>query len=163
MATTRRMLGVGEVSRRSGLPVSTLHFYEQRGLIASERNSGNQRRYAPEVLRRLAVIKVAQRAGIPLDELRGSLGPCASSARLDANQWRKVSSTWRDSLDERIEMLVRLRDELDRCIGCGCLSLTDCPLRNPDDVLGREGPGARILERPRKGRMSRGRRSSDDG
>jgi len=119
-----RLLTVGEVARRAGVPVSTIHFYERKGLIISTRNPGNQRRFAPVVLRYIAIIKVAQRTGIPA-----------------------LSSHWRKDLDARMTRLQRLRDELDTCIGCGCLSLTKCPLYNPRDTLGREGPGARILER----------------
>jgi MerR family redox-sensitive transcriptional activator SoxR len=142
-----RRLSVGEVAQRSGVAVSTLHFYETKGLISSVRNSGNQRRYTPDVLRYIAVIKVAQRAGIPLDEIQEALGPYEPGQRLTAAQWKVVASKWRANLDVRITRLQRLRDEMTSCIGCGCLSMKDCPLRNPEDVLGQEGPGARILER----------------
>ena len=144
-----RALTVGEVARRSGVPVSTVHFYESKGLIASTRNSGNQRRFESVVLRYIAIIKVAQRTGIPLEEIREAMARFPQdSNKLTPAQWKQLSSQWRANLDERIRKLTRLRDELDTCIGCGCLSLKDCPLRNPDDVLGREGPGPRILERP---------------
>lgn len=145
-----RRLSVGEVARRSGLAVSTLHFYESKGLIVSERNAGNQRRYPPTVLRYLSIVKVAQRVGIPLEEIRRTLGQYRAGDKLTAGQWRAISSRWRKSIDERLQRLTRLRDDLDGCIGCGCLSLKDCPLRNPGDVLGLEGPGARILDRPTK-------------
>jgi len=143
-----RLMTVGEVAHRAGVPVSTIHFYESKGLITSTRNAGNQRRFSAAVLRYIAVIKVAQRSGIPLEEIKNALGRFPPGDKLTAAQWRTLSSAWRTSLDERIKRLTRLRDELDRCIGCGCLSLTDCPLRNPGDVLGAEGAGARILERP---------------
>lgn len=145
---SKRVLSVGEVARRSGVPISTVHFYESKGLISSTRNAGNQRRFAPVMLRYIAVIKVAQRAGIPLEEIRQTLGSYPPGSKLTAAQWHEISSLWRGMLDERIKRLTRLRDEMDRCIGCGCLSLEDCPLRNPNDVLGEKGPGARILERP---------------
>lgn len=143
-----RLLTVGEVARRAGVPVSTIHFYETKGLITSTRNAGNQRRFASVVLRHIAVIKVAQRTGIPLEEIKEALGRFPAGSKLTAEQWRELSSHWHASLDERIKKLTRLRDELDSCIGCGCLSLEECPLRNPQDALGAEGPGPRILERP---------------
>jgi len=142
-----RLLSVGEVARRAGVPVSTIHFYETKGLIASTRNPGNQRRFAAVVLRYIAIIKVAQRTGIPLEEIKTALSRYPPGSKLTAAQWRALSSHWRKDLDERITRLQRLRDELDTCIGCGCLSLTKCPLYNPQDKLGQEGPGARILER----------------
>lgn len=143
-----RFLSVGEVAARSGVAVSTVHFYESRGLIGSIRTPGNQRRYTPGVLRYIAVIKVAQRAGVPLDEVREALGDYRPEVRVTAAQWRSVASRWRASLEDRIARLQRLRDELDQCIGCGCLSLKDCPLRNPQDSLAAQGPGPQILERP---------------
>ena len=142
-----RMLSVGEVARRAGVAVSTLHFYEKMGLIASVRTSGNQRQFPAHVLRYVAVIKVAQRAGIPLKEIKQALDAYPSDGKLAAGQWRDISTQWRDNLNDRIIMLTRLRDELDGCIGCGCLSLEDCPLRNPADKFGEQGPGAGILER----------------
>ncbi|WP_251976177.1 redox-sensitive transcriptional activator SoxR [Salinicola avicenniae] len=145
---TGRLLSVGEVSRRSGLAVSAIHFYETKGLIGSVRSPGNQRRYFPNVLRYLAIIKVAQRTGIPLGEIGEALGPYEPGARMTADDWGRVATHWRSALDSRIRDLERLRDELDGCIGCGCLSLEACPLRNPDDTLSREGPGPRIFERP---------------
>lgn len=140
------VLTVGEVAARSGVAVSTLHFYEQQGLIHSWRNSGNQRRYAREVLRRVAVIKVAQRTGIPLAEIREALAALPESRTPTAEDWQRLSIRWRSELDERILRLQKLRDQLDGCIGCGCLSLGVCPLRNPWDKLGAEGPGPRLLD-----------------
>jgi MerR family redox-sensitive transcriptional activator SoxR len=142
-----RMLSVGDVAKRSGVAVSTIHFYESKGLISSIRTQGNQRRYTPGILRYIAIIKVAQRAGIPLDEIQEALGDYQPLVRVTAAQWRSVASRWRLNLDDRINRLQRLRDELDRCIGCGCLSLTECPLRNPNDELVQEGPGPHLLER----------------
>ena len=141
-----RAMTVGEVAARSGVAVSTLHFYEQQGLIHSWRNSGNQRRYAREVLRRVAVIKVAQRTGIPLAEIREALATLPENRTPTADDWHRLSTKWRADLDERIERLQKLRDQLDGCIGCGCLSLGVCPLRNPWDKLGEEGPGPRLLD-----------------
>lgn len=141
-----RSLTVGEVARRSGVPVSTLHFYETKGLIASTRNAGNQRRFPSLVLRTIAIIKVAQRTGIPLEEIKRALGRYPPNSKLTAAQWGEMSSAWREDLNARIRTLQALRDSLDNCIGCGCLSLDDCPLRNPGDALGQDGSGPRILE-----------------
>jgi len=143
-----RQLAIGEVASRSGVAVSTVHFYEAKGLIQSIRTEGNQRRFPALVLRRIAIIKVAQRAGISLEEIKITLESYPPDSKLTAKQWQKLSLGWRSNMNERIERLTRLRDELDQCIGCGCLSLQDCPLRNPDDRLGQEGSGPRILERP---------------
>jgi MerR family redox-sensitive transcriptional activator SoxR len=142
----RRPLTVGEVARRSGVAVSTLHFYEAKGLIRSARSAGNQRRYPREVLRRVAVIKAAQRLGISLAEIREALSALPDHRTPTAADWRRLSARWRAKLDARIRTLMRLRDALDGCIGCGCLSIKDCPLRNPWDVLSEEGPGPRLLD-----------------
>jgi MerR family transcriptional regulator, redox-sensitive transcriptional activator SoxR len=139
-------LGVGEVAARSGVAVSAIHFYEAKGLIRSRRNPGNQRRYPREVLRLVAVIKVAQRIGIPLAMIRDALGTLPHGRTPTAGDWRKLSAVWRQRLDERIERMMRLRDSLTGCIGCGCLSLKVCPLRNPKDRLGEQGPGPRLLD-----------------
>jgi MerR family redox-sensitive transcriptional activator SoxR len=144
--TTHSQLTVGEVARRSGVAISTLHFYEAQGLIHSWRNHGNQRRYPREVLRRVAVIKVAQRTGIPLAEIREALSTLPDNRTPDAADWARLSKRWRTDLDGRINRLIRLRDQLDGCIGCGCLSLGVCPLRNPWDELGAQGPGPRLLD-----------------
>jgi MerR family redox-sensitive transcriptional activator SoxR len=144
--TMPRELSVGEVAERSGVAVSTLHFYESKGLIHSQRNRGNQRRYPRGVLRRVAVIKVAQRTGIPLSEIAEALSILPHDRPLTAKDWRRLSETWKARLDERIDRLTKLRNQLDGCIGCGCLSMQECPLRNPWDALGAEGPGPRLLE-----------------
>jgi MerR family transcriptional regulator, redox-sensitive transcriptional activator SoxR len=151
MATTNhppvsKQLTVGEVAARSGVAVSTLHFYEAQGLIQSWRNRGNQRRYPREVLRRVAVIKVAQRTGIPLAEIREALATLPDNRTPAAADWARLSRRWREDLDDRINRLIRLRDQLDGCIGCGCLSLGICPLRNPWDKLAAQGPGPRLLD-----------------
>ena len=142
----KRELTVGEVAKRSGVAVSALHFYETKGLIKNWRNAGNQRRYARDVLRRVALIKVAQKTGIPLLEIRRALKSLPGERTPTAEDWKKLSAGWRAELNERIERLTRLRDQVDGCIGCGCLSLGICPLRNPQDTLGRQGPGPRILD-----------------
>jgi MerR family transcriptional regulator, redox-sensitive transcriptional activator SoxR len=143
------MLSVGELARRSGVAVSTLHFYERRGMIRSVRTAGNQRRYAREVLRRVALIRVAQRVGISLtdiDKALASLPPDAIPTRAD---WQRLSEDWRADLDDRIAQLKRLRDTLDDCIGCGCLSIEKCRLRNPKDRLGEHASGPQRLLTPR--------------
>jgi MerR family redox-sensitive transcriptional activator SoxR len=141
-----RPLTVGEVAVRSGVAVSTLHFYEAKGLIRGWRSKGNQRRYGREVLRRVAIIKVAQRVGIPLAEIAAALATLPSGRPPNAEDWRQLSTVWRADLDARIERLTKLRDHLDGCIGCGCLTIKDCPLRNPLDVLSEQGPGPRLLD-----------------
>jgi MerR family redox-sensitive transcriptional activator SoxR len=138
-------LSVGEVARRSGVAVSTIHFYEAKGLIRSWRSAGNQRRYPRGVLRRVAVIKVAQRTGIPLADIRAALAALPQDRAPSAKDWDRLSMRWRAELDLRIVHLTQLRDQLDSCIGCGCLSLTECPLRNPRDALAAQGAGPRLL------------------
>ena len=139
-------LTVGQVAARSGVAVSALHFYEAKGLIESHRTSGNQRRYGGDVLRRVAIIKVAQRAGIPLAAIKERLAELPTRQKVTAADWGRMSTAWRDDLTERIGRLTRLRDQLASCIGCGCLSLEDCPLRNPWDELSEAGPGPRLLD-----------------
>ena len=128
----KALLTPGEVAKRSGVAVSALHFYESKGLIKSIRNAGNQRRYTRDVLRYVAIIKIAQRIGIPLATIGDAFGVLPEGHSLSAKEWKELSSQW--------------RDELDGCIGCGCLSRSDCPLRNPGDRLGEQGTGARLLE-----------------
>jgi MerR family transcriptional regulator, redox-sensitive transcriptional activator SoxR len=142
----RKELSVGEVAARSGVAVSAIHFYEAQGLIRSQRTPGNQRRYRREVLRLVAVIKVAQRIGIPLAMIRDALATLPHGRTPTAADWRKLSAVWKRALEERIERMMRLRDSLAGCIGCGCLSLKVCPLRNPKDRLGEQGPGPRLLD-----------------
>ncbi|MDH1470362.1 MULTISPECIES: redox-sensitive transcriptional activator SoxR [Shewanella] len=138
-------LSVGEVAKRSGVAVSALHFYETKGLITSTRNGGNQRRYERSVLRRIAIIRVAQQAGLPLHEIKAHLDTLPNSA-ISAKEWSELSKEWHAMLTKRIQTLIMLRDKMEGCIGCGCLSLSDCPLRNPDDELAKEGPGAHLLD-----------------
>ena len=146
----KSLLTPGEVAKRSGVAVSALHFYESKGLIKSTRNAGNQRRYSRDVLRYVAIIKIAQRIGIPLATVGDAFGILPEGHTLSVKEWKELSSQWREELDRRISTLVALRDDLDGCIGCGCLSRSDCPLRNPDDRLGEQGTGARLLEEPEK-------------
>jgi len=146
VAVIARELSVGEVARRSGVAVSTIHFYEAKGLIGGWRSQGNQRRYSRAVLRWIAVIKVAQRAGVPLANIREALQALPKGVAPTAEDWGRMSAGWRGELDQRIQRLTALRDQLDSCIGCGCLSITTCPLRNPGDELSRQGPGPRLLD-----------------
>jgi len=145
-APISRELSVGEVARRSGVAVSTIHFYEAKGLIGSWRSQGNQRRYPRAVLRWIAVIKVAQRAGVPLASIRDALSALPKGVAPTAEDWARMSAGWRGELDQRIQRLTALRDQLDSCIGCGCLSISTCPLRNPRDELSGQGPGPRLLD-----------------
>lgn len=139
-------LSVGEVARRSGLTVSAIHFYEAKGLIHAGRSAGNQRRYPREVLRRVAIIKVAQRTGIPLKTIREAFKALPAERTPTVADWRKLSASWKAELERRIDRLTRLRDHMEDCIGCGCLSVTSCPLQNPWDQLGEQGPGPRLLD-----------------
>lgn len=139
-------LTVGDVAERSGVAVSAIHFYESKGLITSWRNAGNQRRYPREVLRRVAIIKVAQRLGIPLSAIGEALDSLPKGRTPTEKDWRRLSVRWKDDLDQRIEKMTKLRDQLTGCIGCGCLSMETCPLRNPHDELGAQGSGPRLLD-----------------
>ena len=135
----------GEMSHRSGVAVSALHFYEREGLIASRRTAGNQRRYPRETLRRVAFIRMSQRLGIPLARIREALASLPTDRVPTRKDWAKLSAGWRQDLDDRIVHLERLRDNLAGCIGCGCLSLKTCLLSNPGDMLSEQGPGAAKL------------------
>jgi MerR family transcriptional regulator, redox-sensitive transcriptional activator SoxR len=141
-------LTIGEVAVRSGFNSSALRFYEREGLIAAHRNAGNQRRYEPAVLRRLAFIRAARHVGITLDELRTALASLPEGRTPTKGDWTRISRGWRERLDAEIEALVALRDGLDGCIGCGCLSLRSCQLSNPGDVVADRGPGAVLLPAP---------------
>ncbi|MFL6624419.1 MAG: redox-sensitive transcriptional activator SoxR [Sulfurifustaceae bacterium] len=141
-----KKLTVGQVAARSGVAVSAIHFYESKGLIKSRRNAGNQRRYSYDVLRRIAVIKVAQRLGIPLASIGAALATLPAGRTPTAEDWSRLSAQWKRELDNRIEKLTQLRDQLTDCIGCGCLSLKRCRLRNPWDELSEQGPGPRLLD-----------------
>lgn len=142
---SRTDLSIGEVAERAGVAASALRFYEREGLIAAERTDGGQRRFHRDVLRRIAFVRAAQRVGLSLDEIRTALSSLPDERTPTAADWTKLSRSWRPLLDARIEELTRLRDKLNSCIGCGCLSLRTCALSNPDDAVGDEGPGARWL------------------
>lgn len=145
-----RELSVGQVAERSGLAVSALHFYERKGLIRSHRTSGNQRRYDRDVLRRLAIVRMGTELGIPLTEVAEALARVPVGHTPSADDWRAMSELWHEKLDRRIVLMTRMRDELNGCIGCGCLSTASCPLMNLEDHLGKEGSGPRRLIREGK-------------
>ncbi|MEN5111263.1 redox-sensitive transcriptional activator SoxR [Pseudomonas sp. TWI672] len=142
--THEKLLSVGQLAARSGVAVTALHFYETKGLIQSSRNAGNQRRYPRAMLRRVAVIKMAQRLGIPLANIARALATLPNDHIPTAEDWRRLSEGWREDLDRRIGEMILLRDQLDGCIGCGCMSLKDCTLRNRQDHLAGEGPGPHL-------------------
>ncbi|HTX63256.1 MAG TPA: redox-sensitive transcriptional activator SoxR [Acidimicrobiales bacterium] len=144
-------LSIGEMAERTGVAPSALRFYEAEGLLVSTRTSGGQRRYARSTLRRVAFVRVAQRVGLSLEEIRDALATLPASRTPTKADWARLSASWRPRLDEQIAVLERLRDELSSCIGCGCLSLRECALYNPSDRAGALGPGPRYLvsdERP---------------
>ncbi|NYI46758.1 MerR family redox-sensitive transcriptional activator SoxR [Nocardioides aromaticivorans] len=141
-------LAPGEVARRAGVAVSALHFYEREGLITSVRTVGNQRRYHRDVLRRIAFVRVSQGVGISLADIRAALATLPEGRTPTKADWARLSRSWRTTLDERITRLEKLRDTLDDCIGCGCLSMQSCRLANPGDTLSEYGDGpVRLLGR----------------
>jgi MerR family transcriptional regulator, redox-sensitive transcriptional activator SoxR len=142
---TTDLLTVGEVARRSGFASSALRFYEREGLLAATRTSGGQRRYERSVLRRLAFLRAARNVGLSLDEVRDALSRLPESRTPTRADWTEISRAWRRRLDEQIDALIALRDGLDSCIGCGCLSLARCRISNPQDTAQAYGAGARYL------------------
>lgn len=138
-------LTIGEVSERAGVATSALRYYEREGLITATRSAGGQRRYGRDVLRRIAFVRAAQRVGLTLDEIRVALDSLPDARTPTAGDWARLSRSWRPLLEARIAELERLRDRLDSCIGCGCLSLKTCRLSNPEDWVAARGPGARWL------------------
>jgi len=144
------LLTIGEVAQRSGVAASALRFYEERGLIASERAGSGHRRFPRAVLRRIAFVVFAQRVGLTLEEIGAELAKLPPGRAPTPRDWSRLSSGWTERIDQRIAELERLRDSLTSCIGCGCLSLDRCSLSNPDDRAGRAGPGPRywIGDRP---------------
>jgi MerR family redox-sensitive transcriptional activator SoxR len=140
-------LAIGDVAERSGVAASAIRFYEAKGLLASHRTSGNQRRYERAVLRRIALIQAGKAAGIPLEQIRGALDTLPAGRTPSRRDWERFSRRWRQDLDERISTLQSLRNRLTTCIGCGCLSIDKCDLLNPDDEAARKGPGAHYLQR----------------
>jgi len=139
-------LTVGQLAERAGVATSAVRFYESRGLIRSRRTTGNQRRYEQAELRRVAFIRTAQRVGLSLEEIGAALATLPENRVPTKADWTRLSRAWRPRLDEQIQRIERLRDQLDSCIGCGCLSLRNCALRNPQDVMATRGPGAVFLE-----------------
>lgn len=139
VAHARDLLTIGEVAQRSGFPASALRYYEREGLLHATRTSGDQRRYERSVLRRLAFIRAARTIGVGLDEVRDGLDRLPDGRTPTKADWTRLSKAWRGRLDEQIDALVALRDGLDSCIGCGCLSLARCRLSNPGDEAGRHG------------------------
>jgi MerR family transcriptional regulator, redox-sensitive transcriptional activator SoxR len=139
-------LTIGELSERSGIATSAIRYYEDRGLVRSRRTTGNQRRYERPMLRRLAFIRTAQRVGLSLEEIEEALATLPSNRTPTKADWSRLSRGWRPRLDAQIAQLERLRDTLDSCIGCGCLSLRRCSLSNPGDVVAPRGPGPVLLE-----------------
>jgi MerR family transcriptional regulator, redox-sensitive transcriptional activator SoxR len=144
-------LTIGQVAERSGVPHTALRFYEESGLISADRTAGNQRRYPRAVLRRLAFIRTAQRVGLSLEQIRDALATLPGGRPPTKADWARLSRSWRAELDARIDALQRLRDRLTSCIGCGCLSLRNCALHNPDDEMSRMGPGALRLKATSEG------------
>lgn len=141
----RDLLSIGQVARRSGVAPSALRYYESLGLIESHRTAGSQRRYERAVLRRIAVIQAAQRVGLSLQEIGAAFASLPAHAAPTRREWTSMARPWRALIEERIADLERVRDDLDGCIGCGCLSLQRCRLYNLDDGLGAEGSGSRRL------------------
>jgi MerR family transcriptional regulator, redox-sensitive transcriptional activator SoxR len=146
MSAHRAHLSIGQLSDRSGVATSALRYYEELGLISSERSAGNQRRYAQATLRRVAFIRSAQRVGLTLEEIAEALATLPDARTPTKADWSRLSRSWRPRVDAQIERLERLRDRLDGCIGCGCLSLKTCALHNPGDAPAEQGPGAVRLE-----------------
>jgi len=145
---TTDLLTVGEVAHRSGFAASALRFYERQGLLHAARTAGGQRRYQRNVLRRLAFIRAARNVGLTLDEVAAALATLPEARTPTKEDWSRLSRGWRSRLDDQIAALTKLRDGLDSCIGCGCLSLRTCAMSNPDDVVAARGPGAAFLPAP---------------
>ena len=139
------LLTIGQLSARSGVAPSALRYYEQQGLLRATRTAGGARRFSRSVLRRLAFVRAAQNVGLSLTEIRAALDTLPDERPPTARDWARLSAGWRSRLDEQIAALRQLRDGLDSCIGCGCLSLDRCALSNPGDVAARDGAGARWL------------------
>ena len=138
---------VGQIADRCGVKVSTLHFYEEKHLIFSVRNNGNQRRFFPDTIRRVSIIKAAQKMGIPLAEIKAAFDTLPGRRTPSKADWERLSTHWQAALDARIQKLEKLRDRMTGCIGCGCLSMDRCPLYNPEDTLSKEGPGPVLLDK----------------
>lgn len=144
-APATRNLGIGAVADRTGLSVSAIRFYEEEGLVHPQRNAGGQRRFRPSDVRRLSFVMIAQQLGFPLADIRDCLASLPEGRTPTQRDWARISRGFREELDERIAILTRMRDRLDGCIGCGCLSLQNCALYNPEDRAASRGPGPRYL------------------
>ncbi|QHS13092.1 MULTISPECIES: redox-sensitive transcriptional activator SoxR [unclassified Shewanella] len=140
-------LSVGQVAKRCGINISAIHFYEQKGLISSWRNNGNQRRYTRDVIRRISLIKAAQQLGISLDDIKHAFAALPNERTATKEDWAELSNVWNKSLTLRITQMQKLKDSLEGCIGCGCLSMKNCPLYNPNDILADQGPGPVLLNK----------------
>ena len=138
-------LSIGEVSHRTGAATSALRFYEDQGLIHSERNAGGQRRFHREVIRRVSFIRAAQQVGLTLSEIHEFMSTLPDNRTPTRDDWTRVSASWGPRIDEQIQLLERLKDRVAGCIGCGCLTMDVCPMFNPHDELAKEGPGPRLL------------------
>lgn len=138
-------LTIGEVAERTGVAHSALRFYEDEGLLSPSRTAGNQRRYERATIRRISFIRVAQQVGLSLEEVGEALATLPEGRGPTDADWTRLSTAWRPRLDAQIALLERLRDKLDGCIGCGCLSMSGCALFNPDDALAARGPGPRLV------------------
>lgn len=139
------LLSIGDVSRRTGVPITALRFYEAKGLLRPPRAGSGHRRYPRDTLRRVSFVLAAQRVGLSLRQVKAALSGLPAERTPTADDWSRLSASWRPMLDERIRALERLRDQLDSCIGCGCLSLATCALSNPDDSAAGLGQGPRYL------------------
>lgn len=145
MAVPGKLLTIGDIARRTGLSVSAIRFYESRGLVHPIRNAGGQRRFLRSDIRRLSFVLIAQRIGLTIEEIVAELGRLPGKRVPTAGDWARISQEFRDRLDARIAALERTRDRLDGCIGCGCLSLSQCAIYNPDDKASDQGNGPRYI------------------
>ena len=145
MTQTLARLSIGQVANRTGLSISAIRYYEMEGLVAPYRNAGGQRRFLASDIRRLSFVLIAQQLGFPLKEIRDGLKDLPQARTPTKKDWTRISRAFRQVLQERIDIMTRMRDRLDGCIGCGCLSLAKCALYNPDDRAARLGVGPRYL------------------
>ncbi|NVK25743.1 MAG: redox-sensitive transcriptional activator SoxR [Gammaproteobacteria bacterium] len=146
----KNALTVGEVAKRAGIRVSTLHYYESIGLISSHRNTANHRRYKQDVLRRVSVIKAAQKMGIGLESIKEAMSYLPLNEAPSKSDWKNLATYWQTELDNSINYLKNLRNNLTGCIGCGCLSMENCPIYNENDKLAESGTGPVLLDKNKK-------------
>ncbi|MFJ5108297.1 MULTISPECIES: redox-sensitive transcriptional activator SoxR [unclassified Glutamicibacter] len=145
--TRKSQLGIGDLARRAGVSVAAIRYYESRNLIFSTRTNGNMRVFPKHTLRRLAIIAAGQRVGLTLAEIAGTLGELPEDRAPRQNEWEQLSTHWKKIIDRRMLQLESLRDSLDGCIGCGCLSIKNCSLVNPGDEAAAEGEGSRWIRK----------------